>query len=380
MTAYRYILAFVTSAGVLAAPPVTTPHPKIQLVNGATIEFRSRHVPANLMGDAIAGGVVDEAGLMTPEQHSAVSSRRSGTLGPLHFIGNPGVVAGPFRKLCSQGETALASGGDLARFYSLHRWTWKHRWLALGGDSTTAGRAYREFIDRERETLWDIEFRRLYEAEWTEDESAVFRDVEDLTDGEPLLAGAAGEEYAIGVDVGQQVDYLVACGIGKRSQRADFMMRFRGVPYPQAGDRLVELVKVFPGTLWIETNGPGIALYQDLKRRGGVKVEAFDTTTRSKEEAVQNAAGALNKLTRRLRLAKMEPLQYELKAFRYTKSVTGATTTYRYGAPAGEHDDCVMALVLAWHGANAVPKSGVYELMVQQMKAREEAKKKEAGA
>jgi hypothetical protein len=27
----------------------------------------------------------------------------------------------------------------------------------------------------------------------------------------------------------------------------------------------------------------------------------------------------------------------------------------RYSAPEGYHDDCVMALALAWHGANAPP-------------------------
>lgn len=363
MIGFRYVLALATSSQILASAPVTTPHPRLQLVNGATIEFRSRHTPGNLMGFPIAGAVNDEAGQMSPEQHAAISTRRSATLGPILNIGNPGVSAGPFRELCQKGEEARAAGSHLSKLYSLHRWTWRDRYDALAAFDPAGAEAYREFIESERETLWDIEFRRLYEAEWTEDEAAVFRGVDDLTAGEPITAANPADKYSIGVDVGQQVDYLVAIGIGKVSHRADFMLRFRGIPYPQAAVRLIELQQKFPGVLWIETNGPGLGLYQELKLKRA-RVEPFDTTKKSKEEILQSLAGALNVETRRLTLAKMDPLQYELKSFRYIKKNTGAVTSYYYGAPDGKHDDCVMALALAWHGASIIlPGQGAVDYL-----------------
>lgn len=363
MFGFRYVTAMASAAGILACAPTTSGIPKVKLLNGTTIEFRTRHVPEHLMGGTIAGGVHDEAGLMTAEQHSAVTTRRLATNGPFHYIGNPGMVSGPFRKLCSLGEQARAAGGQSARHYSTHRWSWRDHYAELLAIDPARAGAYLYRIERDRETMWDVEFRRLHDAEWTEDEAAVFRDVDVLTDGPALLVPpSSAERWDIGVDVGQMADYLVAIGVGRISGRADFMLRFRGVPYPQAADRLGELGKVFPGTFWVETNGPGIGLFQDLKRRPGVRVQPFDTTRASKEAAVQAAAGAMNPETRRLRLAAMPPLQDELKMFRYYKSQAGATTTYRYAAPEGEHDDCVMALVLAWHGhTSKLPGQGVVD-------------------
>ena len=96
---FRLMVAIASSAGALAKEPTTTPYPVVTLENGASIEFRSWEREQNLMGTSIAGGVVDEAGLLTPEAQAALSTRRSSTLGPLRYIGNPGVVAGPFRRL-----------------------------------------------------------------------------------------------------------------------------------------------------------------------------------------------------------------------------------------------------------------------------------------
>lgn len=331
-TGFALIMAMATSAGILRAA-VETPFPKIRLVNGAVIEFRSRDNFEGLMGSTIAGGVVDEAGQLTPEQHGAISTRRSATLGPLHYIGNPGMVAGPFRRICAESE---ASGRIV------HKWTWRDRHAAL---PTEHAAAYAEFIESERRTLPEFEFARLYEAVWTEDEAAVFRCVGDVSAGAPLDRTPQGERYAIGVDVGQQVDYLVAIGIGVESYRADWMVRFRGVPYPQAAQRLKEISARFPGMMTIETNGPGLGLYQEL-RRLGVRCQTFDTTAKSKDELIMRLAGALSPEAPKLKLAIMPPLQHELSMFRYTRRSVG----YAYSAPPGEHDDTVMALAFAYHG------------------------------
>ncbi len=370
MNGFRYITAFATTSGILACPPVTTPFPKVKLVNGASIEFRSRDVPKNLMGDTIAGGVVDEAGLLTEDQHSTISTRRSATLGPLHYIGNPGLFTGPFRRIAARAEAAGNPANEGHGLYSLHRWTWKDRHAALHAIDAEAAARYLAFIEEERAGgVAEFEFRRLYEAEWTEDEAAVFLGVMDSSSGPPLEVGAPGERYSIGVDVGQRVDYLVAIAIGNASRRADAMLRFRGIPYPQAADRLVEFQKKFPGTMTIETNGPGIALYQELRKRGA-RVAAFDTTGDTKEEAITGLATDLGK---KLSLAMMPPLQHELSVYRYEKRAAGKVIHYVYGAPSGEHDDTVMALAIGYQ-ALAVPVSGALELMRRQRAEREAAK------
>ena len=340
MTGFKLMLALCSSAGIIQGAPRESMPQQIKLINGAVIEFRSRDNFEGLMGSTIAGAVVDEAGSMTVEQHAAISTRRSATLGPIHFIGNPGMVAGPFRRLCAKGE----EGAD--GVHSLHRWTWKDRHAALPPEQAAA---YAEFIEQERQTQADFEFRRLYEAEWTEDEAAVFRNVDASSAGEPQVTGAPGATHAIGVDVGQQVDYLVALAVGVESRRAEAMLRFRGIPQSQAADRVKEFVGRFPGLVVVETNGPGLAFLHELRRRS-VRAYGFDTTAKSKENIIEALSGALNPDTARLTLANIPPLQHELKVFRYLKRTSGALIGYKYSAPDGEHDDCVMALALANYG------------------------------
>ena len=103
---------------------------------------------------------------------------------------------------------------------------------------------------------------------------------------------------------------------------------FRGIPYPQAAQRLKDLSQRFAGIMTVETNGPGLGLYQEL-RRLGVRCQTFDTTAKSKDELIMRLAGALVPEAPKLKLALMPPLQHELSMFRYTRRLSG----YSYSAP-----------------------------------------------
>jgi hypothetical protein len=236
----------------------------------------------------------------------------------------------------------------MAGKFSLHRWTWRNKYEALSQTDPHRAQAYAALIETERESIPEFEFRRLYEAEWTEDEAAVFRRIPP-PDGPPRQAPAADERYVIGVDVAQQTDYLVACVLGINRRRVDAMDRWRGVPYPQSAERLAALSRVWDAPLVIETNGPGLPLYQELTQRG-VPCSPFTTTAPTKQEIIVKLSSELEH--GRLTLADVPPLQAELQSFRYTRLPSGH---YRYEAPSGTHDDCVMALAFALHGASRVP-------------------------
>ena len=347
-TGFRYFVALASSAGVISSAPVLSPFPRVKLVNGSVIEFRSWEREQNLMGDPIAGGVVDEAGLLTPHAQGAISSRRSATMGPLHYIGNPGVSAGPFRRLCTLGEQAAMPGNEWAGVYSLHRWTWLDKHAVLLETDPSRAEEYARFIGQEKQSLPDFEFRRLYEAEWTEDEAAVFRGLRD-PDGPALDRPVDGERYVIGVDVAQQTDYLVATVLGINRRRVHAMERWRGVPYPMSADRLAQIASKWDAPLVIEINGPGLPLFQELQQRG-VACAPFTTTAPTKQEIIVKLASELEH--GRLALADVPPLHHELRSFRYQRMPSG---NYRYEAPSGEHDDCVMSLAFALWGAGSTP-------------------------
>lgn len=335
---FEYIREFGRSVGLLNGEPREWPYPIVRLPGGRRIEFRSWDRPQNLAGTTILGGVVDEAGLLSMQAQAMISTRRSATLGPMRYIGNPGLTTGPFRKLCRKGENGEGN-------FSLHRWTWedRHRWLESKDPERAA--AYAEFIEEERSTLPEVEFRRLYQAEWTADESAVFHNVTDVTRGLPIDTPQAGRDYVIGVDCAQRQDYMVAMVLeaDRTRARAVHMQRWRGLPYKQAVERLVALSDRWNrAPLIVEENGPGVAVCEELwqcRNRGYV---AFTTTQQSKQEAILTLAADMEH--DRIELAEMPPLQGELEMFRYQRT---PSMLYRYSAPEGEHDDTVMALAIA---------------------------------
>jgi len=344
---FKLALAFASSAGMVQASTVS-PFPIIKLVNGATIEFRSWEREQNLAGTTIGGGVVDEAGLLTNEAQGIISTRRSATLGPLRYIGNPGVVAGPFRRLCALGEQAAVPGSEWGGTFSLHRWTWKDKHAALVEIDPLKAIAYAKFIEQERQSIPDFEFRRLYEAEWTEDEAAVFRGLDACIDrsGGGLLAPGS-DRFVIGVDVAQSVDYLAAVSWAQNAKRLELRYRARSIPYAQAALTLKALSSDLNATLVVEENGPGVALIQELARLQ-VPVYPFTTTSQSKQELILNLAADIQGGPERCIVADHSPMPHELAMYRYERGTTGI---YRYSAPPGEHDDTVMAAALARWGA-----------------------------
>lgn len=357
---FTALLILVSTAGVCVGKTESPGDRSIRLLNGATITFASWHDPETLRVPTVHGAVVDEAGLLTQQAWGVISSRRSATLGPIRFIGNPGLVTGPFRTLCSLGEDPNRD----RRLINSHRWTWRELanalacacGLALGDDTAPdpAGHQpgcerarYIEFIANEKATLPEMEYLRLYEAEWTADENALFRAdmIDAKTTGEPWNAPTAGRRYAVGVDVGQETDYLVAAIWDVDDCRLGHLERWRHVPYPQSEQRLAAISKTWnQAVLHIELNGPGLGVFQHLQQRG-IPVRGWDTTAASKGPAVFDLVGAIHDPTHRASLAPLPPLQSELRAFRYLRLPAGG---YRYEAPTGMHDDCVMAALVGY--------------------------------
>ncbi len=339
----KYCLDFARRSGIYRSFK-QHPYPILTLINGATIEFRSWERSDNLLGTSIARAVVDEAGLLTTGAQAIISTRRSATMGPIRYIGNPGHTSGPFRKLCGRAES-----DDTGR-YSLHKWTWEDLYAALLEESEEKAEMYREFIEDERRDLVEYEFRRLYEAEWTADQYAVFQGVWDASRDEEsnayrgVSSPEAGHSYVAGVDVGEVTDYAVICVLDVDLNRPVFLQRNRGVDLGVVALQHREIQSRFQCPITVEQNFIGNALMAEY-RSAGVIHQPFKTTRNSKQEIIHMLAVEIAQ--QRMTLAELPPLQHELEVYRYDRAPSG---NYSYGAPSGEHDDCVIALALAFWG------------------------------
>lgn len=141
---------------------------------------------------------------------------------------------------------------------------------------------------RERPKYTARQWASEYECDFVGSGDAVFRE----TDIDAAANGAEGEwpprrerRYLTCVDVGRRQDPTVinTIDITVRPFQRVKHARLERVPYPLIQQMIEERVQAYPGELWIESNGVGDPLIENL----AVPAQPFVTTARSKVQAIQ---------------------------------------------------------------------------------------------
>lgn len=189
-------------------------------------------------------------------------------------------------------------------------------------------------------------FRQEYLAEFLEDGGGIFRHVQAAATATPVPCAEPGHAYIIGVDWGKYQDWTVYSVLDVTAAAQVHQDRFHRVDYAVQLDRLRALAARYaPLAIVAERNAMGEPLVEQLQR-DGLPIQAFTTTQASKPQLIERLALAFERGA--LRILPDPVLLSELEAYEGTRLPSG---TLRYGAPQGLHDDCVMALALAWWGA-----------------------------
>lgn len=161
-----------------------------------------------------------------------------------------------------------------------------------------------------------------------------------------------GHRYVAGLDFGQANDYTVCAVIDVTTRQQVALLRVNRQPWAAIRAQVVDLCRRWGiATLVAESNSMGDtnieALYGEL-RNGSVEtaIYRFTTTHSTKTSAMAELRLALEEGG--LRLLDDPAQRHEMTVFTSEQMPTG---TWQLGAPRGEHDDCVIALALAWHAA-----------------------------
>ena len=195
-------------------------------------------------------------------------------------------------------------------------------------------------------TLPEDVFRQEYMAEFLEDSAGVFRGV----DGCLIVGGeGAGAETCtsviVGCDVAKHTDWTVLVAIDARTGRCLEMERFNQLDWPVQRERIAAFARRWRARLVMDATGVGDPVFDDLCRVLP-QIEGFKITGNSKRELVQGLMVAVEQ--RRVSWpASWDVMTAEMKRYEYEIGPTGQVS---YSAPAGYHDDCVMALALAVWG------------------------------
>ena len=340
-TGYDRIKSLARSAGVLGHH--VDHRLRLTLSQGSVIEAKSWERDDNLLGTTIHHLVVDEAGLLTRQARAIIASRLSGTLGPSRYIGNPTVTGSEFWNLCTQAqeeeESALKDGRPPRM--RLMRWTWRDRAETLEGEGRTI---YEAFIETQKQDLFPGEFARLYEAEWSVPEEAVFSDVMDrLFTGDPDPRPHPGHDYLIGWDIGFVNDYTVGAPLCLTCMHVHHVIRTR----PGTSRGLAELIRntcreFNDAAATIEVNGPGRPIFDEVLDLWP-DTAPWTTTSANKRGAVFEAV----RLARSggLTLCNDGTMMQEFRVFQSKRSALTGTWTFQ--APDGAKDDIVMAVLIA---------------------------------
>ena len=203
-------------------------------------------------------------------------------------------------------------------------------------------------ITAARDLLPERVFRQEYLAEFLDDAGGVFRKVEAAACAAVESGPQPGERYVFGVDWGRENDFTCIAVLAVGARRLVALDRFNEVGWSLQRGRLAALAHTWqPEAIWAEANiigGPNIEALQ----AEGLPVCAFTTTASSKGPLIEGLALALERGD--LAILPEPVLLHELQAFTLERLPSGR---FRYGAPPGEHDDTVIALALAWHGATS---------------------------
>jgi phage FluMu gp28-like protein len=201
-----------------------------------------------------------------------------------------------------------------------------------------------------KRTLPEDVFKQEYMAEFLEDSAGVFRRVDNIVS--PVRCKCNNKGYApgwsVGCDLAKHQDYTVLVAMCKECGDCHGFDRFNQIDWPVQKARIAAFSSRYPGRIKIDATGIGDPIYDDL-RAFGLNLEPVKLTNQSKSQIIQDLIVSIEQ--QKISIPPdWEILKNELKRYEYEYTSGG---TLKYNAPAGYHDDCVIALALANKGSSA---------------------------
>lgn len=299
---------------------------RLTLPTGSIIEFKSADKPDNLYGDDVYAAVFDEFTRAKEAAWTALRTTLTATKGKCKFIGN---VRGKKNWGYKLGVKARANEPGYEYF------------KITAQDAVEAGILEKEEIEQAKRDLPELAFRELYLAEALDDKSNPFgiefiqRQIRPLSSGYPAC---------FGIDLAKSVDWTVVTGLDSNGQICYFE-RWQS-DWGQTRKRIISIVGSLPA--FIDSTGVGDPIAEDI-RRECPNVENYHFSSASKQKLMEGLSSGIQNGEVTVLDGIMRE---ELEAFEFEYSRTGV----KYTAPAGDHDDCVCSLALAF----ARKKDGVF--------------------
>lgn len=198
-----------------------------------------------------------------------------------------------------------------------------------------------EEVEAAREGMPERSFRQEFLAEFIEESGGVFRSVREAINPTLQNPGNPIGQVSIGIDLARVEDFTVITAVDSNGTQV-YLERFNQISWERQIERIKAVAGMYPGSkLLLDSTGIGDPIFEQL-RKLGLRVEGYQLSNTSKEQLIDNLAmlieqSRIHLLNDAVQSAEMMAYQYELTPSR----------NVRMNAPAGMHDDTVIALALA---------------------------------
>jgi len=301
---------------------------KLSFPNGGSVEFFTGERLDNLRGRKFHWVIVDEASFIPDLEQGWLNSIRP-TLtdykGRALFLSTP------------RGKNY---------FYSLFMKD-EQGWESF--KFTTYDNPYidKTEIDEARTQLPEAVFEQEYMANPMENAANPFGSSQIRSCIQPL---STREIVSFGIDLAKSTDFTAIIGLDSGGNVAYFD-RFQ-MDWNSTKQAILQLPKK---PMLIDSTGVGDPIVEDLQREGR-HIMGLKFTQVSKQQLMLGLQTAIQ--SRKIGYPEGHIVK-ELEVFEYQYSATGV----KYSAPSGFHDDCVMALALAYQNLSQNTGSGRYSFL-----------------
>jgi len=298
-----------------------------EFFNGSILQIKGADDPDSLRGAGYFGVVLDEFAMMKQEiWEEILRPVLTENKGWAWFLFTP-------------------KGRNHAYQYWLKSKEWGDNWETFFLNAEESNLIAKDDLEAARKEMPELLFRQEFLCEFLEGEGTVFKGVDKCIAGK-LKDPEPGARYVIGVDLAKTVDFTVLCCVDQITKRVVAFERFNQISWRYQKERIAFMAKRYNDALIIvDETGLGDPITEDLKNND-LSVEGFRFTSPSKIMLIERLMLAIEQ--RLILFPNIEILIEELTAFSYEMS--GSSGNWKYSAPAGFHDDCVIALGLAVHG------------------------------
>jgi hypothetical protein len=328
---YKMLKHFWRETKAMLAPVtkhVSTQDHRLELIGGGSYDMWSLDNPDAARGQKYAAGDCDEAA-MIPELEEAWNAVIRPTL--TDYEGSFGFWSTPkglnyFHTLCARGADP-----NFPDWEEFHFPTSANPYIKASE------------IEQARQELPEMVFKQEYLAEFIQGEGAVFRNIQGCLTNVPTTPEEhKGHTLVAGVDWGKVNDFTVISIVCEQCRREVFLDRFNQIDWHFQRGRLDAAIRKWHvAYTLLESNSIGEPNIEELQRLG-VNCGGFQTTAQSKPMIIQSLALAFEK--EEYKFLADDIATRELEAYEAQRSE--ATGRISYNAPAGFHDDTVIARAL----------------------------------